>query len=137
MVRNNRLLLGILCLCFLCVEVYGNNGLGRQDQESISIRDRRSKSKKLNVFAEVKGLVSRDKMQEVGLYEAVDGGETLISKTRVGRNGWYGFAVEISTPGFYTVGGEKTSDRIRVYLEAGTNVEVNILEDTLVTRWLN
>lgn len=114
------------------MEVCGNNGLGRQGKELISIKDKHSKSKELNVFAGVKGLVSRDKMQEVGLYEVVDGGEALISKTRVGKNGWYGFAVEISAPGFYTVGGEKTSERIRIYLEAGTNAEVNILEDTLV-----
>lgn len=132
MVRNNRVLLGILCFCFLCAEVCGNNRSERADQELISIRDRRSKSKELNVFAEVKGLVSRDKMQEVGLYEVVDGGETLISKTRVGKNGWYGFSVEVTDPGFYTVGGEKTSDRIRIYLEAGMNAAVNILEDTLV-----
>ena len=111
------------------MEVCGNNGLGRQGKELISIKDKHSKSKELNVFAGVKGLVSRDKMQEVGLYEVVDGGEALISKTRVGKNGWYGFAVEISVPGFYTVGGEKTSERIRIYLEAGTNAEVNILED--------
>ena len=129
---NNRILVGILCCCFFCMEVCGNNGLGRQGKELISIKDKHSKSKELNVFAGVKGLVSRDKMQEVGLYEVVDGGEALISKTRVGKNGWYGFAVEISAPGFYTVGGEKTSERIRIYLEAGTNAEVNILEDTLV-----
>ena len=73
--------MGILCCCFFCMEVCGNNGLGRQGKELISIKDKHSKSKELNVFAGVKGLVSRDKMQEVGLYEVVDGGEALISKT--------------------------------------------------------
>lgn len=43
-----------------------------------------------------------------------------------------GFAIELTRPGFYTVGGEKTSERIRIYLEAGDRAEVNILEDTLI-----
>lgn len=120
--RRIGVLLALLsCCAFLCPGLWaGEKGI------------RRIQSREQSVFAEVKGLVSRDKMQEIGLYEAVDGGETLISKTRVGANGWYGFAVEVATPGFYTVGGEKTSERIRVYLEAGMNAEVNILEDSLV-----
>lgn len=87
---------------------------------------------KIDTFAEVRGQVHREKMDEVGLYEVEDGAETLISKTRVGKNGGYGFAIELTRPGFYTVGGEKTSERIRIYLEAGDRAEVNILEDTLI-----
>jgi len=121
MKRIGVLLALLWCCVVSCPEIWA----GEKGKRRIQLREE-------SVFAEVKGLVSRDKMQEVGLYEAVDGGETLISKTRVGANGWYGFAVEVATPGFYTVGGEKTSERIRIYLEAGMNAEVNILEDTLV-----
>lgn len=114
----------VLCIALLFAACGSGNKLHEHDNELAKLS--------LDAFAEVKGQVHREKMDEVGLYEVVDGAETLISKTRVGKNGWYGFAIEPARPGFYTVGGEKTSERIRVYLEAGDWAEVNILEDTLV-----
>ena len=94
-------------------------------------KEKRAATKKTSVFAEVRGQVLRDKMHEVGLYEVVDGAELLIGRTDVGPNGWFGFLFEPTRPGYYTVGGEKTEDRIRIYLEAGQAAEVNILEDSL------
>ena len=114
----------VLCIALLFAACGSGNKLHEHDNELAKLS--------LDAFAEVKGQVHREKMDEVGLYEVVNGAETLISKTRVGKNGWYGFAIEPARPGFYTVGGEKTSERIRVYLEAGDRAEVNILEDTLV-----
>ena len=112
----------VLCIALLFAACGSGNKLHEHDNELAKLS--------LDAFAEVKGQVHREKMDEVGLYEVVNGAETLISKTRVGKNGWYGFAIEPARPGFYTVGGEKTSERIRVYLEAGDRAEVNILEDT-------
>ena len=93
--------------------------------------EKRTATKKTGVFAEVRGQVLRYKMEEVGLYEVVDGAELLIGKTEVGPNGWYGFLFEPTRPGYYTVGSDRTEDRIRIYLEAGQAAEVNILEDSL------
>lgn len=83
-------------------------------------------------YAGIKGKVSRDKMEEVRLYEVVDGKECLLSTTQVGKDGLYGFSFQPSYTGFYTVGGEKPLDRIRLYLKPGDRAEMNILQDSLV-----
>lgn len=83
-------------------------------------------------YAEIKGKVSRDNMEEVRLYEVVDGKECLLSTTRIGKEGWYGFSFQPSYSGFYTVGGEKPLDRIRLYLKPGDRAEMNILQDSLM-----
>ena len=80
----------------------------------------------------VSGCVTRDKMTEVRLYEVVDGKEILLSTTRVGKDGLYGFSFQPSHAGFYTVGGEQALDRIRLYLKPGDRSEVDIPEDTLI-----
>lgn len=92
----------------------------------------KKKQKEQKIFAEIKGQVTRYKMNKVGLYEVIDGTELLIGETQVGPTGHYGFSFEPSRSGYYTVGGEKSTDRIRIYLKAGQAAEVNILEDTLV-----
>lgn len=94
-------------------------------------KEKRAKTETADALAKVKGQVFRYKMKEVGLYEVVDGSESLIGKTQVGPNGWYGFLFEPTRPGYYTVGSEKPEDRIRIYLEGGQAAEVNILEDSL------
>ena len=73
----------VLCIALLFAACGSGNKFHEHDNELAKLS--------LDAFAEVKGQVHREKMDEVGLYEVVDGAETLISKTRVGKNGWYGF----------------------------------------------
>lgn len=83
-------------------------------------------------YAEVKGKVTKDKMKQVNLYQIVDGQERLLATSQVGKDGLYGFAFQPPYSGFYSIGGEKKLDKIRLYLKPGDRGEVNIAEDTLV-----
>ena len=83
-------------------------------------------------YVELKGKVTKDKMENVNLYEVVDGKERLVATTHISEDGHYGFSFQPAYQGFYTVGGEKILDRVRLYLEPGDRAEVNILEDTLM-----
>ena len=71
-------------------------------------------------------------MDEVHLYKVEDGKESLIATSKVSRDGWYGFTFQPERKGFYTVGGEKGLDRIRLYMKPGDRGEVNFPEDTIV-----
>ena len=83
-------------------------------------------------YVELKGKVAKEKRENVNLYEVVDGKERLVATTHISEDGHYGFSFQPAYQGFYTVGGEKILDRVRLYLEPGDRAEVNILEDTLM-----
>ena len=83
-------------------------------------------------YAGIRGKVTREKMDEVHLYKVEDGKESLIATSKVSRDGWYGFTFQPERKGFYTVGGEKGLDRIRLYMKPGDRGEVNFPEDTIV-----
>lgn len=83
-------------------------------------------------YAEIRGRVEKDKMEEVNLFKVEDGAVVMIAKTDVGKDGLYGFSFVPADSGYYLVGGLKELERIRIYLKPGDRAEVNILEDSLV-----
>lgn len=80
-----------------------------------------------NNYTEIQGVVKREKMKLVNLYEVNNGMLNPLATTKVGDNGLYGFIFEPSQTGFYVIGDK--DNQYRLYLKKGDWAGLDILED--------